>query len=414
MAESRDDPEFYLPTHFLTDDVVLHNMDDNSFHQNGVGSVARFPTEFPYEFDSSDSNSALSSPVESVVGSTETESSDEEDFLSGLTRRLAQSSLQQTHQTQKLSVPNFNKDKPEWVMAGSPQSILSGIGSWSSNGSPTGPSSQVPSPPTTPFGAQNDTWDLIYAAAGQVARLKMTNGVEGATKFSNHSRGLLGPPRSPSPSSLPCVKNPAPGLCSNQSFNQPQHVRQNQVLNKPQCSAAWGKQGQLPWSAYQQQQQQIQSRGRSIPGYESGRCGHGVSIPQSAWPPLQVQQHQNQHPQRNNASVRPILPNGSNIKRECAGTGVFLPRRYSNPAPEPRKKAGCPTVLLPAKVVQALNLNFEDMNSQAPPRFNSGLAPDHEALLARRNALLAQQRLGGLRPEGPLNYEVRLPQEWTY
>ncbi|ONI13878.1 hypothetical protein PRUPE_4G251600 [Prunus persica] len=96
MAESRDDPEFYLPTHFLTDDVVLHNMDDNSFHQNGVGSVARFPTEFPYEFDSSDSNSALSSAVESVVGSTETESSDEEDFLSGLTRRLAQSSLQQT------------------------------------------------------------------------------------------------------------------------------------------------------------------------------------------------------------------------------------------------------------------------------------------------------------------------------
>lgn len=112
------------------------------------------------------------------------------------------------------------------------------------------------------------------------------------------------------------------------------------MLNKPQCSAAWGKQGQLPWSAYQQQQQQIQSRGSSIPGYESGRCGHGVSLPQSAWPPLQVQQHQNQHPQRNNASMRPILPNGSNIKRECAGTGVFLPRRYTNPAPEPRKKAG--------------------------------------------------------------------------
>ena len=94
-------------------------------------------------------------------------------------------------------------------MSGSPQSTLSGIGSWSSNGSPAAPSSQVPSPPTTPFGGQNDTWDLIYAAAGQVARLKM-NSVDGAAKFGNNNgRGLLGPPSTPSPS-LPCVQNQSP------------------------------------------------------------------------------------------------------------------------------------------------------------------------------------------------------------
>lgn len=28
------------------------------------------------------------------------------------------------------------------------------------------------------------------------------------------------------------------------------------------------------------------------------------------------------------------------IKRECAGTGVFLPRRYHNTTPESRKKSG--------------------------------------------------------------------------
>ncbi|XP_050117074.1 uncharacterized protein LOC126594518 [Malus sylvestris] len=418
MTQSQDDPGFYLPSHFLTDDVVLHNnMDDsngNSFRGNCLEPRARFPTEFPYESDSSDSNWALSSPVESVVGSSETEggsSSDEEDFLAGLTRRLGQSSLQPAHQTQKLSVPDaFPKEKPEWVMSGSPQSILSGIGSWSSNGSPTGPSSQVPSPPTTPFGAQDDTWELIYAAAGQVARLKMTNSFGGATEFSgNHGRrGLMGPSRIPSP-----PQHSAPGLCPNQSFPQFHHVRQANQVNH------------LPWSAQPQQQpqqhhQQIQTRGRNTAGYE--RCGHGVNLPQSAWPPLQVQHqhqhhHQNQQPQHhNNAAVRPVLPNGSNIKRECAGTGVFLPRRYTNPAPpEPRKKAGCPTVLLPAKVVHALNLSFEDMNRHAPPRFSAGLAPDYEALAARRNALLTQQRLG-LRAaaEGPVNHELRLPQEWTY
>lgn len=76
-------------------------------------------------------------------------------------------------------------------MAGSPQSTLSGFGSFSawssvsSDGSPNGPS-QAPSPPTTPFGGDKNTWDLIYAAAGQVARLKMNT----------HRDGIIGPPQS--------------------------------------------------------------------------------------------------------------------------------------------------------------------------------------------------------------------------
>lgn len=104
------------------------------------------------------------------------------------------------------------------VLSRSPQSTLSGIGNWcaqgtlSSDGSPNGPS-QVPSPPTTPFGASNDTWDLIYEAAGQVARLKM-NGEE--TKSSNHGKGLLGSPVSSNPS----ARNPYGGLYTNQGLNQ--------------------------------------------------------------------------------------------------------------------------------------------------------------------------------------------------
>ncbi|KAM1692012.1 hypothetical protein ACFXTN_030727 [Malus domestica] len=52
-------------------------MDDNnkyhSFRRNCIESRVSFPTEFPYEFDLSDSNSALNSPIESMVSSTETE-----------------------------------------------------------------------------------------------------------------------------------------------------------------------------------------------------------------------------------------------------------------------------------------------------------------------------------------------------
>ncbi|RVX13612.1 hypothetical protein CK203_010052 [Vitis vinifera] len=110
--------------------------------------------------------------------------------------------------------------------------------------------------------------------------------------------------------------------------------------------------------------------------------------------------------------MRAVFLGGSGLKRESAGTGVFLPRRFGN-ASDSRKKPGCSTVLLPARVVQALNLNFEDMGSHSQPHFNGGVAPDYEALMARRNALISQQKRN-LRPEGTMNHEIRLPQEWTY
>ncbi|KAK8491078.1 hypothetical protein V6N13_122019 [Hibiscus sabdariffa] len=339
MAELMDDAEFWLPAKFLTDD------DGFKKRGNGAGSLLSghgFPTEFPYEFDSFDSFSVLGSPVESVVESTETESGDEDEFLAGLTRRLAYST------SQKLTVPTLSLEKNEknGALASSPRSTLSELGYWSSssNNSPNGPS-QVPSPPTTPFSAQNDTWNLIYAAAGQVARLKMSN-------FS-HGR----------------------------------------ALPKAQTNLFNGRQTQVQ----QQQQQQIQSRTRSN---LVGGGGRPLGLPQSSWPPLQLQPQQKQPQTHPGSGMRAVFltRSGGSVKRECAGTGVFIPRRYdtttSTTSPEPRKKPGCPTVLLPAKVVQALNLNFNDTNM---PQFNPGFASNYEA---RRN----------YRQEGSLN----LPQEWTY
>ncbi|CAK7325777.1 unnamed protein product [Dovyalis caffra] len=376
-------------------------MDKENFYKSVLNTELKpslsFPTEFPYEFDSFGSSSALSSPVESVMGSsTETESSDEDDFLAGLTRRL----------TQQLAV----KPEKKWVMAGSPESTLSGLGSWSvsSNGSPNG----VLSPPSTPFGSKNDTWDLIYAAAGQVARLKMSNSSEGH-KYNNSTsyqgRGLLGPARSQNPG-LTSVKNQNAGFFPCQSsttfghnvsqVNQYQQlVRQEQQALKQQCSSIWERQqAKANWQTQPQlhhhhhHHQQIQSRGRNV-GYENGRCGRPLGLPQSAWPPLQVNP-QNQH--SNSAGMRAVFLGGSGVKRESAGTG-------------------CSTVLLPAKVVHALNLNFDDMdlNGVAQPRLNNNASfpSDYDALMARRNALLAQQKRN-LRQESVVNHEIRLPQDW--
>lgn len=91
------------------------------------------------------------------------------------------------------------------------------------------------SPPTTPFGGQNDTWDLISAAAGQIARLKMSNGSEAAptytTNVSGHATGLLAPPKSSNP--VHVIKNPYFGFYSNENvhFDVAANTTQLQVSN---------------------------------------------------------------------------------------------------------------------------------------------------------------------------------------
>lgn len=67
-----------------------------------------FPNEFPYEFDSPSFSPGFTSPGDSTE--TEDESSDdEEDFLAGLTRRLAPSTQRLTPPLIKTEVRNFIK-----------------------------------------------------------------------------------------------------------------------------------------------------------------------------------------------------------------------------------------------------------------------------------------------------------------
>ena len=103
MADSLDDAEFRLLPQFLTDDDLP--MDPNSRKTKNdkdgfafgteTDAFSRYllPYEFPYGFGSLGVYSDLSSPVESVVGSSETES-DEEDYLASLTLQMARSTLE--------------------------------------------------------------------------------------------------------------------------------------------------------------------------------------------------------------------------------------------------------------------------------------------------------------------------------
>ncbi|KAF6161053.1 hypothetical protein GIB67_007694 [Kingdonia uniflora] len=378
MALNLDDGEFWLPSEFLTDDDFLMettktaiNGDSNKGGKPDSGSLFCFPDEFPFGVSSFGvKTSNLNSPVESVTGSVETES-DEEDCLAGLTRQM----------TRSMMIHEYERNPKTWGLSGSPQSTLCAGGAWSN-----GHSSHVTSPPSTPFEDKEVAWDLLYAAAGQVVRDRMKrNDGGGEDVYRNQrSKGLLGLPQ----------KHSNGGFYPNQALthHQIQQIKQFNQLKEMQYYS----------NAYVQQAKpsQINHGVSSLGGVRSrNRPLNPLNLPSSAWPSLQQQQQQQQqhHHHQQQQGMRAVFLGDS--KRASTGTGVFLPRRAGNLTSEPRKKPACSTVLLPARVVQALNLNIDAMGS-AQPRY--GYAPRNNHNLRSHSQAMVNHN------------EVSLPQEWTY
>lgn len=423
MAENLDDGEFWLPPQFLTDDDIL--MDFTKSNNSKVNNKNReadsgllFPGDYSSGFGSFGPyySSDLSSPVESVVSSTETES-DEEDYLAGLTRKLAQSSL--LDDLLKSDSGFVYENQKAWAMSGSPQSTLTsfmggynGYKEGSSRGSPNGPSLSTSPPQAAPLNRSDASWNLLYAAAGEVARMRMTAANEGFGGYYQKD-GLFYPPRIPSP----VAKTSNQGFQSNHNkslsyqqlqvaqFQQLKQQQQQQMMKQQQ-------QGSTIWGQPEVNPQMVQNRARN--------CGaRPLGLSPAAWPTLQ--QSQQQPPPKGGSGMRALfLGNSTGAKRECAGTGVFLPRRVGSPTETRKKPAGCSTVLLPDRVVQALNLNLEAMDAQPQlhqSQFNRTLTPDYDAAAAlkyRNNVLMAQQRRNVRAQVAGMNQELRLPSEWSY
>ncbi|KAE8689752.1 hypothetical protein F3Y22_tig00110931pilonHSYRG00041 [Hibiscus syriacus] len=382
MTEVLDDGEFWLLPQFLTDDDGVKATTNT---KNLKDSEGLFPYEFSCGFGSFGFSSDLSSPVESVLGSTETES-DGEDYLAGLTRQMAYSTLKDDSFRMD---PAFAYENPKgWVLSSSPQSTMcslpSGCGckQGSSRGSPNC-QSRVSSPPAT--------WDLLYAAAGKVKRLRMNE--ETYVGFSN--RGLLGPS-----ATKPSTNLDASGFYPRQSLPHSklrttlfQQLKQDQ-LKKQRNALVWGGLTQ------QQQKHVVQNRGR----YDNRTLG----LSPSAWAPLQQQQPQ----PPNGSGMRAVFLGNQNGKRERVGTGVFLPRRVGNSS-ELYKNPSCSTVLVPVRVAQALNLNRDEVGAQLQlhhPGFNSSFTSDAAASRPLRGWNFVRNQ----RQQQDISHEVRLPQEWTY
>ncbi|PWA41582.1 hypothetical protein CTI12_AA551040 [Artemisia annua] len=263
-------------------------------------------------------------------------------------------------------------------MSGSPQSTLCGCKQeGSSRGSPNNCLSPAAPPKSYNNGAA--ALDVLYAAAGEVAKLKMSE--QGGFVYGNGKERVQQLPR----------KIPSP----NNQFQQNQQIQfaQQQMMMK--------KQQQLQLQQRQYQQFVLQNNARNVVTGNTKAAPR--PMPLSAWPTLQQSQQQQPQPQRG-SGMRAVFLGNPNLKRECSGTGVFLPRQVGAPT-EPRKKQGCSTVLLPNRVVQALNLNLEP---QTQP--NGGRLPhDYDSRIRyQNNVMMAEQS----RQQAEM--DLRLPQEWTY
>ncbi|XP_030445756.1 uncharacterized protein LOC115668441 [Syzygium oleosum] len=391
MAESIDDGEFWLPPQFLSDADADDDDDLLVFPERrcpapGGGSSAAAAaathaasasaSALPY-FERARGvvlSPDLGSPVESVVGSTE-EWSDVEERIADLTRKVAQSTLEDDFEYSK-----------GFFLSGSPKSTLCGLrsgcgcGQGSSRGSPNGPS-QPASPP--------GTLNLLREAAGRVAHLGINDEeLYALNSFAKYHKYDVAPYSYPS-------------ISQHQPFQAATPFRHVTTM------------AQAPFQGVRNSD-------------FAGVVGNGRFAAAAAWPTLQ-QAHRQQSELRSHhlhgSGRRAVFLGSAGLKRESAGTGVFLPRRAVS-EPEHRKKTGS-TVLIPAKVVQALNLNLDDTGSQPQlqSRLNVCFAPESDgAWRYRSNRPHHVQQRGNhhthhhhhnRRPPA-MSHEIRLPQEWTY
>ncbi|KAM7259325.1 hypothetical protein ACFE04_015066 [Oxalis oulophora] len=121
-----------------------------------------------------------------------------------------------------------------------------------------------------------------------------------------------------------------------------------------------------------------------------------------------------------NNQMRTVILNGSTSGTRLGGTGVFLPRVVGNSSGvgnsinESRKKPVCSTVLIPARVLQALQLHYDKLDATSRSK-SFGNTNRQGAFEGGRSHMYTQEQEPQGRTLPTWNHqEIGLPQEWTY
>lgn len=293
-----------------------------------------------------------------------------------------------------LSLPDVSEssDEDDYLL---PQSLAHSSLShkWSSNSPQSTLCNQGSSPDcTSPLllllgHSQMPRRGLLYVAAGEVAKIRQFQQPNTNNTFLN----------APPPVFVP-ANNP----------NRANQLKQHQVMMKQQ-------QGNIGRG-----QQQMSPRNSGA----NASNGRPLGLSPYAWPTLQPSRHIQQ---QYGSGMRAVFLQYPTTKGKCSGTGVFLPRPVGTPN-QTLNKPACSTVLLPERIVQALNLNLKDMDAfpqlqNKSKTSNAAISSsDHDAAGKYHNGGLvattqAQHRwnVAAIEPQAaPISNEVQLPQEWTY
>lgn len=108
------------------------------------------------------------------------------------------------------------------------------------------------------------------------------------------------------------------------------------------------------------------------------------------------------------SGMRAIFLNGPGSVNGSNGTGVFLPRSAIDATAQRRKKPGCSTVLVPTRVLQALEHHFKNMESLSPSSNMHHIQNDPNG---QRDGMQHKLQVSSSSND---HIDRTLPQEWTY
>lgn len=301
--------------------------------------------------------------VLSVTNNNHTMVPTDEDFITELTHQMSQFMLQEdiddSFDFSSIASQSHNSEL-SWDLISSPDSTL-----WSpvscNQGSSEG-SSQNSSPPATPCWKTKTYANVVKGVEKNTKKLKET-----ATSKQNHGSDI-------------------------QSFKSSNIDRfsSHKALIEEQIKAI-----ELRNKHYIKQQQHALSQKQG----NGGNCTR--PRPHLTRPaPLQTS---------GGGMMQAVFLGGSGSR---SGTGVFLPRAGTVVAPSEstkKKGKGCSTVLIPARVVQALQLHFD----KTAPKV-VGVPPLRDLVLNHREGMFSLENHQSTKAATDVQNDMILPQEWTY